>query len=91
MLTQEQFDRWREVQVARCFGEDMFLGLPDRWYEDGPHWGCRNGHVSHRYLKTERGDKCLACGDWVSLIDPRIETDEQLQAELEEWTNANVN
>mgnify|MGYP003423630750 CR=1 FL=1 len=42
-------------------GATMFLGTPDRWY-DNPHFRCENNHVSARYLKSEeKGDLCLAC------------------------------
>lgn len=50
-----------------------FLGIPDRWYADGPDkpyghpdrgakFRCVNGHVSRMILKSERfGDLCLEC------------------------------
>lgn len=55
-------------QVA---GYEMFLGIPDRWYEK-PRWRCRNDHVSTGYLKSEAvgGDLCLKCGEPVNLTFP---------------------
>lgn len=61
--------RWREAEAAAASsrGEEMFMGKPDAWYET-PHWFCTNGHVSGRFLKSERrGDCCLACGERVIL------------------------
>jgi hypothetical protein len=48
-----------------------FMGLPDRWY-DNPTWRCENGHVSKRYLKSEKynGNVCLACFSSVWLTFP---------------------
>ena len=48
----------------------LFLGLPDRWYEE-PTWGCPSGHVSRRYLKSDgRGALCLSCHEVVYLLPP---------------------
>jgi hypothetical protein len=30
----------------------FFMGIPDEWYEE-PHFWCKNGHLSRRYLKSE--------------------------------------
>jgi len=64
---------WREAEAsaAAARGEEMFMGKPDAWYED-LHWFCTNGHVSGRFLKSEkRGDCCLACGERV-IMGPAI-------------------
>ncbi len=68
---------WRQNQIAalRNSGAEMFLGLPEIWMDD-PHFFCRNGHISTTILKTDRGDKCLACGEPV-LLGPDI-TEEHL-------------
>lgn len=44
-------------------GERMFLGTPDRWFDD-PHWRCVNDHVSTFYLKEEATGNalCLEAG-----------------------------
>jgi hypothetical protein len=41
-----------QIEAAVTAGEEMFMGFPDRWYET-PVWGCENGHLSRRYLKSE--------------------------------------
>jgi len=58
------------VEEARA-GAAMFMGKPDRWYED-PHWRCENGHVSTMYLKSEAIGcaVCLACFKPVWLTFP---------------------
>lgn len=62
----------------------LFMGIPDRWYRDGPEYPyghpgrgprfrCARGHVSEMVLKTEtRGDRCLAggCGAPVMMTFP---------------------
>jgi hypothetical protein len=50
-------------------GEPMFMGKPDRWYEDA-HWRCLNHHVSTMLLKTQRGSVCLECGEPAVLTFP---------------------
>lgn len=50
-------------------GGAMWFGKPDRWYES-PTWRCTSDHVSKRFLKTDRGDLCLACGESVVLTFP---------------------
>jgi hypothetical protein len=41
-------------------GEEMFLGMPDAWYEEHTLF-CADGHVSHVSLGTDDGDRCLSC------------------------------
>lgn len=62
MITYRELLVWRaaEVQKAKDAGEPMFLGKPDKWYEN-VRWFCQNGHVSLRYLRTEGSDRCFAC------------------------------
>lgn len=52
-------------------GAPMFLGTPDRWYEN-PRWRCVNNHVSRVYLKSEAvgADLCLKCYEPVRLTFP---------------------
>lgn len=51
-----------------------FLGLPERWYDEGPKWRCETGHVSTRYLKCEEdGNVCLACRKPIYLTFPEDE------------------
>jgi hypothetical protein len=48
----------------------MFMGKPDRWYEQ-PHWRCQTGHVTRMYLKKDPGGSvCLTCGETVYLTFP---------------------
>ena len=69
------------VDSLRCLQAELisyesgpsFLGIPERWYADGPDkpyghpdrgakFRCVNGHVSRMILKSECfGDLCLAC------------------------------
>jgi len=55
-------------------GEPLFLGIPDRWYED-IHFRCPNGHVSTRVLRCEDDprDRCLACGEPTVMTFPEDE------------------
>jgi hypothetical protein len=48
-----------------------FLGAPERWLDD-PTWRCENGHVSKRYLKSERLGRsaCLECEGHLWLTFP---------------------
>jgi hypothetical protein len=47
-----------------------FLDPPDRWCCP-PRWRCAAGHVSARYVQSERrGDRCLACDAPVLLTFP---------------------
>ena len=62
--------RIKDLRLAEAAaGAEMFLSIPDRWYDD-PTWRCVNGHISKRYLKTDRGGTCLACGKPVLLTCP---------------------
>lgn len=76
----------REIEAARAAGAEMFLGIPDAWYEP-PHWGCENGHVARAYLKSEaRGaNLCLACHEPIAIIPPGY-TDATLAAALAKET-----
>lgn len=49
----------------------FFQGLPERWL-DSPHYRCEEGHISTRYLKSERLGRsaCLACGGALWLTFP---------------------
>jgi len=74
----ERLVTWRDTLAEQeaASGAEMFMGLPDKWYEP-PTFACENGHISKRYLKSETsGDVCLACGKRVYLV-PRI-TEEEL-------------
>lgn len=63
------------MEIERMAGAPMFLGVPDRWY-DRPTWRCLTGHVSERFLKTDDGDRCMACGEPVRITFPEdYETD----------------
>ena len=58
----------------------MFMGIPDRWYEDAT-WLCENGHVSKHYLKSSvNGAVCLGCLKPVRMVAP--ETTEELVSVL---------
>ena len=70
-----------KIYRASLAGEEMFLGIPDRWYEPVT-FGCENGHISRRYLKSEdHGSLCLACQSPVVII-PNI-SEEALKVILE--------
>lgn len=70
-----------EIDKAILAGQEMFMGLPDAWYEP-PTWGCENGHVMHRYVKSEEnGPICPACHRPIVLL-PSHYTDETLRAAL---------
>lgn len=74
----------RAISAAELAGEEMFLGVPDAWYEPRPNYGCNNGHVSRAYLKSEeRGNLCLECQKPLYII-PQGYTDETLTAALAE-------
>lgn len=49
-----------------------FLGLPERWYTEGPVWRCESGHVSTNYLKSEALGRaaCLECRGHLWLTFP---------------------
>lgn len=73
----------KEIAAAKATGEDFFMDLPDAWYEPRPTYGCENGHVSHRYLKSEAQLRslCLDCHKPIAMIPGRY-TDETLTAAL---------
>ncbi len=84
-IPHEDMRRWHAelVRIERDAGGEMFMGLPDRWYEPTTY-GCRGGHVSHAYLKSEEsGNVCLECGEGVWLICPEFKKDEQLKVALD--------
>lgn len=58
-------------QAEEDAGQEMFLGIPNRWYEK-PRWRCRNNHVSSMYLKSEGvgADLCLGCFQAVYMTFP---------------------
>lgn len=73
----------REIEAAMDSGEEFFLGLPDSWYDPSPTYGCNNGHVSHRYLKSEeRGCICLECHEGVAMLPHKYDTDDKLKEAL---------
>lgn len=69
-------DLMRAIHAIRKWegnnGEQMFLEIPDRWYE--PHkFRCANGHVSTTVLLSEGGqyrDSCLMCHEPAVLTFP---------------------
>ena len=54
---------------ARAEGGPRFHGKPDRWWNNVTV-RCAGDDVSTRYLKTDNGDRCLACGQAVTLTFP---------------------
>lgn len=53
MLTDDlRAELQRRKVVERAAGAKMFMGVPDRWYEQ-PKWRCENDHVSINFLKSE--------------------------------------
>ncbi len=65
-----------KIEEEKQLGNEFFMDLPDRWYEKpGPKWRCSNGHVSVRYLKSERlgYNACLECFEPVHLTFPEDE------------------
>ena len=75
----------REIAAAEAAGDEFFLGLPDAWYEPRPTYGCNNGHVSSRYLKSEeRGPLCIDCQEGIAMLPHRYDTDEKLKVALDE-------
>ncbi len=72
----------REIAAARNAGLEFFLEIPDAWYEPRPTYGCENGHISHRYLKSEEeGKLCLACQKPIVML-PGHYTEESLSQAL---------
>lgn len=82
-LTLVALIEWREdlARTAEARGQEMFMGIPDAWFDD-PHWFCINGHVSHRYLRTDTGSRCLACLD-TAILGPAM-TEGQFCTVIEE-------
>lgn len=75
----------REIAAAAKAGEEFFMDLPDAWYEPRPTYGCNNGHVSRCYLKSEEhGPLCLECHEGIAMLPHHYDTDEKLQAALDE-------
>lgn len=72
MSTQKLYEALQARRKAEeAAGQKMFLGIPDRWYEDA-HWRCPNHHVSRVYLKSEAQGKdlCLKCFEPVFMTFP---------------------
>ena len=61
----------RLTVIANHEGGEMFMGRPDRWYDD-VHWRCSNNHVSTYYLKSEGlgASVCLECYEPIVLTFP---------------------
>lgn len=61
-------------------GAKMFMGIPDRWFED-LKFRCLNGHVSTMILKCSEGpmDQCLACRAPVRMTFPEDAEEEALR------------
>ncbi len=79
----ELINLWRENKIKESIEnhESMFMGIPDRWFEDVT-FVCENLHVSTHYLKSEeKGDLCLACYKNVRMCPPKT-TEEQLFKEI---------
>lgn len=75
-----------EKKKAAAAGINIFMGIPDTWFEPQVTFCCENGHVSHRFLKSEeRGDLCLACFKSVRICPPDT-NEEQLKSILKEET-----
>jgi hypothetical protein len=52
-------------------GQRMFLGIPDTWMDPpGPKYRCPTGHVSRFIIKSDKGDRCPACGSFVVMTFP---------------------
>ncbi len=80
---QERLQDWLKFKIeqAKNNGEEMFMGIPDKWYEDGFHC-CNNGHINGMYLKSEmKGAVCMTCQE-PSHIFPSDATKEELNFAL---------
>ena len=66
-MTLDELRAWQKQHIAKETGP-LFMGLPDRWYDD-PHYRCPNGHISTTILKSEaKGCSCcLSCWEPVIL------------------------
>ena len=73
----------RAIQAAKEAGLELFLGIPDAWYEPEPNYGCANAHVSRMYIKSEtHGNLCPRCQEPVAII-PHGYTDDTLRTMLQ--------
>lgn len=75
----------RAIAAAEAAGLELFLGIPDAWYEPEPNYGCPNGHVSRIYIKHDGGGpthRCPRCFEPVAII-PHGYTDDTLRTMLE--------
>lgn len=74
MVKWDKLKAWRQsyIDKEKEAGAPMFLGFPDRWYEEGPYWRCPNNHISRTLLKSEGlgYDACLKCYEFVVLTFP---------------------
>ncbi len=77
----------QKVAEAVKNGEELFMGLPDNWYEPNPQWGCENGHLMQSYINSEtRGCICPKCMTPIALL-PKVYTEESLKAAIDEIYN----
>jgi len=85
MSRQERFEKWimDRAKEAEKNGEQMFLQVPEAWWEQGLHC-CNNGHVNGSYLKSEElgGAVCFNCRE-KSQIFPTGLTEEEFKAEMQ--------
>lgn len=60
----------KQIEIAKSNEENIFLGIPDSWYEPRPLFACENGHLSKMYLKSEALGRnvCLQCMKNVYII-----------------------
>lgn len=70
---------YRMMRRAEASGARFFLGAPDDWLA-ARLVRCPKGHVSRAVLKTERGSRCLGCGEVVYLTHP-----DDSDGELKPW------
>jgi|GEM_PF-4978626 len=83
IIRQEKLLSWLrgKISLAEAEGKEMFMGVPDEWYETGLHC-CNNGHIGKMYLKSEdKGALCLTCHQ-PSHIFPSDATQEDLNNAL---------
>ena len=76
---QQKLEKWlkEKIEQAKNEGKEMFMGVPDEWYEQGLHC-CNNGHIFSSYLKSElKGCVCFECLE-PSHIFPTNTTQEEL-------------
>jgi hypothetical protein len=80
---QEKLEIWLNKRIAKAKedGKEIFMGVPDEWYENPFHF-CNNGQINEMYLKSsERGALCLTCYE-PSHIFPSDATQEELNDAL---------